>query len=244
MRLNVMTFNIHHGRGIDGKLDLDRIAETIHKADADLVGLNEVDRQFSKRSQYQDQMLALAERLGMEYAFGPTITIEQNKLGTKGEYGNGLLSRFPVTTCENHLFRPIKGIENRGVLHVTVNLKGLPVNVFVTHLSLYPPLHKQQTNHVLNRVKYCSSPVIILGDWNMSPYGKRWRKVTRYMQDVWDAKGTGNGATFPAQNPRSRIDYIFVSSHFCVEAVQVVNINREASDHLPVQAVLRINGTN
>ncbi|MDQ0338920.1 endonuclease/exonuclease/phosphatase family metal-dependent hydrolase [Caldalkalibacillus uzonensis] len=235
-----MTFNIHHGRGIDGKLNLDRIAKTIHQTGADLIGLNEVDRRFSKRSQYQDQITELAKRLKMEYAFGSSIAIDQTRAGTKGEYGNGLLSRFPIMKWENHLFQSIKGIENRGVLHVTVNIEGLSINVFVTQLSLYPPLHKQQVNHVLDLLQDCRGPAIVLGDWNMRPYGHRWRKMTCHVQDVWDVKGEGKGATFPSRQPRFRIDYIFVSSHFSVEAVQVVHINREASDHLPVLAVLRL----
>ena len=31
----VMTFNIHHGEGVDGKVDLDRIANVILEANAD-----------------------------------------------------------------------------------------------------------------------------------------------------------------------------------------------------------------
>ena len=40
----VMTFNIHHGEGVDGKVDLDRIANVILEANADAVALQEVDR--------------------------------------------------------------------------------------------------------------------------------------------------------------------------------------------------------
>lgn len=39
-----MTFNIHHGKGMDHKADLYRIAEVIEKSDADMIGLNEVDQ--------------------------------------------------------------------------------------------------------------------------------------------------------------------------------------------------------
>jgi hypothetical protein len=40
----VMTYNIHHGEGRDGKVNLPRIAELIQCGRADLVALQEVDK--------------------------------------------------------------------------------------------------------------------------------------------------------------------------------------------------------
>ena len=42
--IRVMTYNIHHAEGMDGNINLDRIASLIHSAKVDLVGLQEVDR--------------------------------------------------------------------------------------------------------------------------------------------------------------------------------------------------------
>ena len=42
--LRVMTWNIRHGEGLDGRVDLERIAAVIRASGADLVGLQEVDR--------------------------------------------------------------------------------------------------------------------------------------------------------------------------------------------------------
>lgn len=50
-------------------MDLYRIAEVIAKSDADIIGLNEVDRHFSKRSDYEDQINWLAKQLNMDSAF-------------------------------------------------------------------------------------------------------------------------------------------------------------------------------
>ena len=70
-----MTFNIHHGRGMDKQLDLYRIAEIIKASDADIIGLNEVDKHFSKRSDYQDQISWLAKQLNMNQAFSPSLSV-------------------------------------------------------------------------------------------------------------------------------------------------------------------------
>jgi endonuclease/exonuclease/phosphatase family metal-dependent hydrolase len=39
-----MTFNIYHGEGLDGQIDKQRFADLILQENADLVGLQEVDR--------------------------------------------------------------------------------------------------------------------------------------------------------------------------------------------------------
>lgn len=61
--VDVMTFNIHHAQGTDGVLDLQRIADVIEASGADVVGLQEVDRHYSARSDWVDQAAALAELL-------------------------------------------------------------------------------------------------------------------------------------------------------------------------------------
>ena len=71
--IKVMTYNIHHGQGIDGRLDLDRIAEIIRTENCDIVGLNEVDDNFGSRSDFQDQPRLLAEKLNMHYVYAPAI---------------------------------------------------------------------------------------------------------------------------------------------------------------------------
>ena len=42
--LRVMTYNIHHGEGLDGRVDTARIAELIKQERADIVALQEVDK--------------------------------------------------------------------------------------------------------------------------------------------------------------------------------------------------------
>ncbi len=63
MHFKVMTYNVHHGKGLDKKVDLDRICKVITNSNADIIGLNEVDRYFSKRSHFQDQMEYLTNKL-------------------------------------------------------------------------------------------------------------------------------------------------------------------------------------
>ena len=61
--LRLATYNIRHGAGADGRLDLARTAATIASLGADAVGLQEVDDAYGARSGFEDQASRLAARL-------------------------------------------------------------------------------------------------------------------------------------------------------------------------------------
>ncbi len=52
--LRLMTYNVHHCEGVDGKLDIERIGTVIKNQKCDLVALQEIDRKTT-RSQQVDQ---------------------------------------------------------------------------------------------------------------------------------------------------------------------------------------------
>jgi endonuclease/exonuclease/phosphatase family metal-dependent hydrolase len=243
-----MTFNIHHGKGTDGKLNLKRIAQVIEKSDVDIIGLNEVDKQFSKRSDYIDQAAWLADHLQMYHAFGPTLSLKtkgrsmstNEESGSTRQYGNALLSRYPILFYKNHPFHSkLRLMEGRALLETTIDIGNTVFNVFTTHLSLNPLLHKKQTDKILDRINTCTNPVIVFGDWNMKPKSKAWVKLTENLTDVLDKPSSQNGYTFPSNRPRMRLDYIFVSKALSIDYAEVVTNLSEASDHLPIKAVLR-----
>ena len=68
INLKVMSYSIRHGKGLDGKASLSRIAEVITKAQPDIVALQGVDR-FMPRSGFRDQLKRLAKLLGMHACF-------------------------------------------------------------------------------------------------------------------------------------------------------------------------------
>src|ERR1700678_2081046 len=120
--VTVMSFNIHHGEGTDGVLDLARIARVIEASGAGVVGLQEVDRNFAQRSGWSDQVAGLAELLGCHVAYGPNIDLDPPQPGNpRAQFGNAVLSRYPIARSENtSLFRSA-GEEQRGLLHAEVD---------------------------------------------------------------------------------------------------------------------------
>jgi endonuclease/exonuclease/phosphatase family metal-dependent hydrolase len=239
LEIKVMTFNIHHGKGLDLKVDLNRIAEVIEKSNAHIIGLNEVDKHFSKRSYFEDQISWLAKQLNMNYAFSPSLSLKPKTMSKVRQYGNALLSRYPIVAKSSYLFDLISGvIEGRSLLEATIQINNQLVLVNVTHLSINPYLHKKQTDFILNRLSSYSYPFIIMGDWNMMPGSRGWRKMTRETQDAWYIAGIGAGHTYPSLHPRVRLDYIFVSHHFQVIKAEIFTKTPNASDHLPLKATL------
>ncbi len=237
--MRVLIFNIHHGKGMDRKLDLSRIKDVIQSSQADIIGLNEVDQAFSKRSQFVNQAMWLADELNMNYRFGSTISIQKKKNSTAREYGNALLTRFPIVSSRNHKFDFLpRLVEARGLLEVDVQVNNSALSCFVTHLSFTPLQHLKQSTYIIEEVKKKRNPTIVMGDWNMKPYSASWREVSSYLIDV--NNGQGHNHTFPSNRPFMKLDYIFVSKELKVVSAKALKTDILASDHLPYLAEIEI----
>ncbi|WP_199615655.1 endonuclease/exonuclease/phosphatase family protein [Paenibacillus alkalitolerans] len=243
MQIKMLTFNIHHGRGADRKLNLDRIEQVIQESKADLIGLNEVDNSFSRRSGYLDQPLWLSERLNMDYAFGASVSLQSKNNAFLRQYGNALLSRYPIVTHSNHPFPTNRGIfEGRALLEADVQLPEQRLKVYVTHLSISPWKRIKQVEYVLEKRKQTDLPAVLMGDCNMRPGTRMWRMMSGPFVDVCHAALDAPCRTFPSHMPRVQLDYIFVSEHFRIESVEVFHYAGKASDHMPVKAALTVRG--
>ena len=129
--LRVMTWNIHHGRGMDGKVDLERIARVIRDANPDVVALQEVDR-GTRRTDRRDLAAELATLCGMDHVFGKNIDYQG------GDYGNALLTRLPVVHTQNHHYRMLRQGEQRGLLRVRLRLGNREIALWNTHIDFRP----------------------------------------------------------------------------------------------------------
>ena len=118
--MRLATFNLLHGISLrDGAVDTDRLRASAAELDADIVGLQEVDRD-QERSGGVDQTSVVAEALGAEHwRFVPSVhgtpgtskswTASTTTVGDPTEgptYGIGLVSRLPVRAWWARRFRP------------------------------------------------------------------------------------------------------------------------------------------
>lgn len=225
--VRIMTFNIHHGEGMDGQLDLARIAKVITDARADIVGLQEVDRGV-ERTGRRDILKELADLTGLSYAFGKNIDLQG------GDYGNALLTRFPIVSEGNRLLEPVGGGEQRGVLQTVLDVHGRQVLVLTAHFdhrrdSAQRPRSAEQMREMVTQ--WGAGPVVLLGDFNDVPESPAYETLSAVARDAWTVVGADEGYTIPVETPRRRIDWILLRGLTPIEA-QV--IRTDASDHLPV----------
>jgi endonuclease/exonuclease/phosphatase family metal-dependent hydrolase len=242
--VRALTFNIRHAVGLDGVHDLERVAQVIEGAAADLAGLQEVDRHLSPRSDYLDQAAWLAARLDMDMAYGPVVDLgpaESAPDGARRQYGIALLSRLPLREPRNLLLTRPRGGEQRGLLGAVVDVDGRAVRVFCTHLQ-----HRSRTERLAQATQIAGSlaagagPVVMMGDLNARPGDPEIAPLTEVLDDAWVMAGDGAGFTFDAATPHARIDYVLTSDDLVARSAAVVP--SDASDHLAVVADLDLDG--
>src|ERR1700674_4525771 len=76
----VLTYNIHHGQGTDGRFDLSRLAGVMKRVQPDVVALQEVDR-GTERSGGVDQLAELERLTDMHAEFGKTMDYSGGRHG-------------------------------------------------------------------------------------------------------------------------------------------------------------------
>ncbi|WP_456290224.1 endonuclease/exonuclease/phosphatase family protein [Paenibacillus sp. AK002] len=230
----VMSYNIHHGAGIDGQLSLQRIADVIRDSGAEIVGLQEVDRNYGERSDFRDQAKELAGLLGYHYAYGANLDLEPGEGQTNNrQYGTAIVSKYPILRSENTWLSSF-GKEQRGVLHAVVNLKGIHVDVYNTHLGLDVTSRTAQAQEIIDLASGSQGPALLLGDLNAEPDSSEFRLLLDSGLFVNSFEGIDDAYTFPVINPSATIDYILTSPN--VRHANQRVIQTEASDHLPIAA--------
>lgn len=231
--VTVMSYNIHHAEGEDGVLDLERIASLIEESKADIIGLQEVDNHWSERSDFQDQAKLLAQRLGMFYVYAANLDRDPLAEGDhRRQYGTAVLSKYPIINSKNHYLTKIGNTEQRGLLEVTINVKGNHVHYYNTHLALTSAERDIQIREIIEIANQAKGPKVFVGDLNATPESNEMKPMYANYLDVF--AGQTNANTYSAENPTKRIDYIFTSDD--IETVNTEVIESLASDHLPITA--------
>jgi endonuclease/exonuclease/phosphatase family metal-dependent hydrolase len=231
-----MSFNIHHGQGTDGVLDLERIARVIRASGADVAGLQEVDRNFGERSNWADQAAGLAELLNWHVVYGANIDLDPPAPGRpRRQFGNAVLSRYPIARWENtRLFRS-PGEEQRGLLHVEVDVPGLALDVYVTHLDAFSETDRVEQARQVVELMAENCPAVLLGDFNALPETPEIGRLGAKLTDAWTAAdGADPLVTRPGDAPAGRIDYIFTSPRLRAAWTGFNTDDPAASDHLPL----------
>jgi len=251
--VRLATFNLLHGMSLsDGKVHAGRFADAVAALDADVLGLQEVDR-GQPRSGLLDLTAVAADVLhAPAHFFAAAIT------GTPGQtwqpwhgpadddrpqYGIALISRHPVrhwqTTAlpaapvRSPVWVPKAGPlllhdEPRVLLAAVLDTPGGPLTVATTHLSFVPGWNVRQLRTAVRALRALPAPRVLLGDLNLPGAVARaatgWRSLARL-------------ATYPSARPRAQLDHVLADRHGGAALGPVVHACAPAaaiSDHRPL----------
>lgn len=235
--VRVLCYNIHHGEGTDGKVDLERLAGLIKAAKPDLVALQEVDNKTG-RTGGVDQTAELARLTGLTGRFAYQIDYDG------GRYGQAILSRHPISGVTIHLLPGMPDREQRIAGSAEVEIQGRKLVFATTHLH-----HANESIRVLQAEKlneyfvhsesFRDRSVVITGDFNAVPNSEPIRILEQYWTSA--TKGNSDFLTFPAVKPERQLDYLFFrpADQFSVTSANVID-ESVVSDHRPVLIELKM----
>jgi len=187
------------------------------------------NRQQARRFKHWPE-LGQADYLAPE---GYTPIYRTNAVTIHGEHGNALLSRWPVLE-HRHEDMSDHRLEQRGLLHVTLQLQAHEVHVIVVHLGLLPGSRLRQTQQLhdfIAREVPADAPLLVAGDFN--DWG---RAVARMMATVGLHTNEGRKhATYPSRLPLVQLDHVYARGlHRVGTQVPRGPIWGRMSDHLPL----------
>ncbi|MDH3592776.1 MAG: endonuclease/exonuclease/phosphatase family protein [Planctomycetota bacterium] len=237
MRLRILTWNIHKGiGGVDRRYRPERIVSVIAHYDPDVVLLQEVD-EGAKRSQRHRQVDHIGDALELPHrAYGPNVTLRRG-----GQYGNAILSRWPVDDVHNFDLT-VKPKKRRAVLfarcHVPIGTHTRLMAIFNMHLGLAGFERNIQLKRFLKTHPFdqfrARTPIVAGGDFN-DLWGTLGKK---HFEPAGFARAGALVNTYPAALPMRPLDGLYVRGDLTADRCfrSRMTLAREASDHVPLVA--------
>ena len=234
--IRVATYNIHkgvQGMGPVRRLEIHNLALAVEALDADVVCLQEV-RQHNRR---EAKYFALWPDQGQADFLAPPgyeAVYRTNAVTRDGEHGNALLSRWPVLSHQHEDISDHR-LEQRGLLHVTLDINGQVVHVVVVHLGLVKASRARQVAQLqrfIEREIPSKAALLVAGDFN--DWGSRVQDaLSRVDLHAWGVRQ----ATFPSRLPLAQLDYVFARGLKPLSlTVPRGRVWWRMSDHLPLIA--------
>ena len=228
----ILSYNVHHCRGMDGELSVARIAAILNSERPRFAALQEIDCR-TVRSGGMDEAKELERLTGMMPIFAKTIDFQG------GDYGVMILSQDKPLSVEKF---PLPGAEPRVLLMAEFS------DCFVgcTHLSVAGEQERVDSVAMMKKaVEGYNKPVFLAGDWNSLPDSPVLKELCGFLKVLSRTDcSTFHGDASAGSSGTAKdfcIDYIAVDSAHA-DLFRVVDrdviLDRISSDHAPVKVTL------
>jgi endonuclease/exonuclease/phosphatase family metal-dependent hydrolase len=226
--MRVMTWNIHGAHGRNPRFDLERVIALIRRHDPDVIALQEVDSRRPRATGVIEPFQVLQDALGVHGVGAKTITTAD------GEYGQALISRWPIENAEIHDISYREREPRRAIACEIAGPSGR-LRVVATHLGLSIRERNGQAKELLRLIGDGRMTTVVLGDFNDWFWVGSVRKVLAARLPA-----RSRARTFPSRLPIFRLDRIYCSPASALLGVTTDGTARAISDHLPVIAQVRV----
>ena len=211
-----------------------RVAEVLHSIDADVVALQEVIGAGPDGSSHIEEIGAA---LGMGWVMASTRQLRGH------QFGNVVLSRFPITHHAHHDLS-WKSCEERCMQRVDVDVNGRTLHVYNVHLgtAILERRHQAQRLATIVSNRQVAGPKIVLGDFNEWMRGLTTSMLSARLKSIDLQQFMRRRRTYPGLFPILHLDHIYYDGALDIIHVQIVRnrLSLVASDHLPLVADIRI----
>lgn len=240
--LRVLTVNIHKGYTVfNSRFMLHELRDAIRAVKSDVVFLQEVIGKADAEALHVEpvQYEFLADTLWPEHAYG------RNAVVSGRNFGNAVLSSFPIVSFRNHTLSVGAG-EPRGLLHCVLDMgpDREALHVMCTHLGLMERQRRHQLSVLRTLVEQDvppHAPLILAGDFN------DWRSradallAPLDLLEVFRQADGRNAPTFPARWPLLRLDRIYVRGMASARPLPMPRQPwAQLSDHAPLAAEIHL----
>ena len=232
--VRIATYNVHRGRGLDGRTRPERIAAVLRSLDADVVAMQEVVGAGPRGGGHAEE---LGAALGMGWVMAPARQLRGH------QFGNAVLSRFPIT---QHLEHDLswKTCEPRRLQRVDIAAHGCALHVYNVHLgtALLERRHQASRLAAIVSDRHVGGAKIVLGDFNEWMRGLATKMLSERMHRVDLGDYLRRRRTYPGVFPVLHLDHIYYSGRVEIVGVELVRtrLSLVASDHLPLVATVKI----
>lgn len=274
MTIRAVTYNIQYGFGLDGQYDLDRIVAPV--SDADILCIQEVTRGYIKNAGV-DMPAALAEAFPEHFSyFHPagdldvgSAVIDGRAVNNRLEFGNMILSRWPLLTVRGHLlprtWRKDKFNLQRGALEAQIRTPVGLLRFYSLHLDHIDARERAAQVRAVKRIALDfartggtisagqsfgieeipdKGDFLLMGDFNFEPDTSEYHLMVEggtIVDTTIADQGWSWRRPYGHEKPdRARLDFVFCNAALAPR-VDLLRIDRDAegSDHMPVWVEIR-----